>query len=416
MTAEALTDTATSLDVDSVRRDFPILSRKIHGKPLVFLDSAASAQKPRQVIEAVDYIYENEYANVHRGIHWLSERATDRMESARETVRAFLNAGSTKEIVFTRSTTESINLVASSWGRKFLKAGDEIILSEMEHHSNIVPWQFLRDELGVALRIAPITDDGELRMDELAKLLGPRTKLVAITHISNVLGTVLPVREIVRMAHDAGAKVLLDGAQAVTHLSVDVRDLDCDFYAFSGHKLYGPSGIGVLYGKEELLDAMPPYMGGGEMIRSVTFGKSEWADLPYKFEAGTPAIAQAVGLGAAIDYVTGLGMDNIAVHEQDLLSYATQRLSSIDGLKFFGTAAGKASVVSFTLDCAHPHDVGTLVDRAGVAIRVGHHCAQPLMDRMGVAATARASFGLYNTRDEIDTLTEALEGVVEFFG
>jgi cysteine desulfurase/selenocysteine lyase len=416
MTAEALTETAASLDVDSVRRDFPILSREIHGKKLVFLDSAASAQKPRQVIEAVDYLYENEYANVHRGIHWLSERATDRMESARETVRAFLNAGSTKEIVFTRSTTESINLVASSWGRKFLKAGDEIILSEMEHHSNIVPWQFLRDELGVALRIAPITDDGELRLDELAKLLGPRTRLVAITHISNVLGTVLPVKEIVRMAHDVGAKVLLDGAQAVTHLSVDVRDLDCDFYAFSGHKLYGPSGIGVLYGKEELLDAMPPYMGGGEMIRSVTFGKSEWADLPYKFEAGTPAIAQAVGLGAAIDYVNGLGMDNIAVHEQDLLSYATQRLSSIDGLKFFGTAAGKASVVSFTLDCAHPHDVGTLVDRAGVAIRVGHHCAQPLMDRMGVAATARASFGLYNTRDEIDTLCEALEGVVEFFG
>ena len=416
MTAEALTETAASLDVDSVRKDFPILSREIHGKKLVFLDSAASAQKPRQVIEAVDYLYENEYANVHRGIHWLSERATDRMESARETVRAFLNAGSTREIVFTRSTTESINLVASSWGRKFLKAGDEIILSEMEHHSNIIPWQFLRDEKGVVIRIAPITDDGELRLDELAKLLGPRTKLVAITHISNVLGTVLPVKEIVRMAHDVGAKVLLDGAQAVTHLSVDVRDLDCDFYAFSGHKLYGPSGIGVLYGKEELLDAMPPYMGGGEMIRSVTFGKSEWADLPYKFEAGTPAIAQAVGLGAAIDYVTGLGMDNIAVHEQDLLSYATQRLSSIDVLKFFGTAAGKASVVSFTLDCAHPHDVGTLVDRAGVAIRVGHHCAQPLMDRMGVAATARASFGLYNTRDEIDTLCEALEGVVEFFG
>ncbi len=416
MTVEALTRAAAVFDVDSVRRDFPILSREIHGKPLVFLDSAASAQKPRQVIEAVDYLYQNEYANVHRGIHWLSERATDRMEGARETVRRFLNAGSTREIIFTRSTTESINLVASSWGRTFLEPGDEIILSEMEHHSNIIPWQFLRDEKGVVIRVAPVTDDGELRMGELAKLLGPRTRLVAITHISNVLGTVVPVREIVRMAHDVGAKVLLDGAQAVTHLSVDVRDLDCDFYAFSGHKLYGPSGIGVLYGKEELLDAMPPYMGGGEMIKSVTFAKSEWADLPHKFEAGTPAIAQAVGLGAAIDYVTGLGMDNIAVHEQDLLSYATQRLSSVDGLKFFGTAAGKASVVSFTLDCAHPHDIGTLVDRAGVAIRVGHHCAQPLMDRMGVAATARASFGLYNTRDEIDTLTEALEGVVEFFG
>jgi cysteine desulfurase/selenocysteine lyase len=286
----------------------------------------------------------------------------------------------------------------------------------MEHHSNIIPWQFLRDELGVVLRIAPVTDDGEFRLDEFAKLLGERTKLVAITHMSNVLGTIVPVADVVRMAHDAGARVLLDGAQAVTHIPVDVQALNCDFYVFSGHKLYGPSGIGVLYGKEELLEAMPPYMGGGEMIRSVTFEKAEWADLPYKFEAGTPAIAQAVGLGAAVDYVTGLGLDAIGMHEGDLLNYATQRLVSIDGLKIIGTAPGKASVLSFTMDCAHPHDIGTLVDRAGVAIRVGHHCAQPLMDRLGVAATARASFGLYNTRGEVDALAESLEAVKEFFG
>lgn len=413
-TAEAILKPV--FDVEAVRRDFPILTREIHGKPLVFLDSAASAQKPRQVIEAERYIYENEYANVHRGIHYLSQICTDRMETARDKVRAFLNARKSAEIVFTRNATESINLVAASWGRKFLKAGDEIVISEMEHHSNIIPWQFLRDELGVVLRIAPVTGDGEFRLDDFAKLLGKRTKLVSITHMSNVLGTIVPVADAVRMAHEAGAKVLLDGAQAVTHIPVDVQALDCDFYAFSGHKLYGPSGIGVLYGKEALLDAMPPYMGGGEMIRSVTFEKAEWADLPYKFEAGTPAIAQAVGLGAAVDYVTGLGMDNIAAHEADLLNYATQRLSAIDGLKIVGTAPGKASVLSFTMDCAHPHDIGTLVDRAGVAIRVGHHCAQPLMDRLCLAATARASFGLYNTRGEVDVLASSLEAVREFFG
>ncbi len=338
------------------------------------------------------------------------------MEAARETVRGFLNAASTKEIVFTRNATESINLVAASWGRNFLKAGDEIVISEMEHHSNIIPWQLLRAEKDIVLRVAPVSDEGELVMDGFARLLNERTRLVAITHMSNVLGTIVPVRDIVRMAHDAGAKVLLDGAQAVTHIPVDMRALDCDFYVFSGHKLYGPSGIGVLYAKEALLDAMPPYMGGGEMIRSVTFEKAEWADLPYKFEAGTPAIAQSVGLGAAIDYVTGLGLDAIGAHEAELVTYANQRLSSIDGLKLIGTAPGKASVVSFTMDCAHPHDIGTLVDRAGVAIRVGHHCAQPLMDRLGVAATARASFGLYNTRAEVDRLTEVLEGVREFFG
>lgn len=412
--AEAMTSPV--FDVEAARRDFPILTREIHGKPLVFLDSAASAQKPRQVIDAERYIYENEYANVHRGIHYLSQICTDRMEAAREKIRVFLNAGKTGEIIFTRNATESINLVAASWGRKFLKAGDEIILSEMEHHSNIIPWQFLRDELGVVLRIAPVTDDGEFRMDAFAELLGERTKLVAITHMSNVLGTIVPVADVVRMAHDAGAKVLLDGAQAVTHIPVDVQALDCDFYVFSGHKLYGPSGIGVLYGKEEMLEAMPPYMGGGEMIRAVTFEKAEWADLPYKFEAGTPAIAQAVGLGAAVDYVTGLGLDAIGAHEADLLTYATQRLSAVEGLKIVGTAPGKASVLSFTMDCAHPHDIGTLVDRAGVAIRVGHHCAQPLMDRMCLAATARASFGLYNTRGEVDVLANSLEAVQEFFG
>jgi cysteine desulfurase/selenocysteine lyase len=413
-TAEAMVKPA--FDVEAVRRDFPILAREVHGKPLVFLDSAASAQKPRRVIDAIKYVYENEYANVHRGIHWMSERATDRMEAARETVRRFLNAGGTSEIVFTRNATEAINLVSASWGRNFLKPGDEIVITEMEHHSNIIPWQFLREEKGVVIRVAPVTDAGEFRLDEFASLLNERTKLVAITHISNVLGTVVPVREVVRMAHDAGAKVLVDGAQAVMHATVDVRDLDCDFYAFSGHKLYGPSGIGVLYGKEALLDAMPPYMGGGMMISSVSFETSEWADLPHKFEAGTPAIAEAIGLGAAIDYVTGLGLDAIASHEQDVLHYATQRLASVDGLKFIGTAPGKASVLSFTMDCAHPHDIGTLVDRAGIAIRVGHHCAQPLMDRLGVPATGRASFGVYNTRAEADALASALQGVREFFG
>lgn len=413
-TAEAIVSPA--FDVEAVRRDFPILSQSVHGKPLVFLDSAASAQKPRQVIDAVSRVYETEYANVHRGIHWMSERATDRMEAARETVRQFLNAGSTSEIVFTRNTTEAINLVSASWGRNTLKAGDEIVITEMEHHSNIIPWQFLRDEKGVVIRVAPVTDDGEFRLDDFAALLNERTKLVAITHISNVLGTVVPLKEVVRLAHDAGAKVLVDGAQAVMHAAVDVRDLDCDFYAFSGHKLYGPSGAGILYGKEALLDAMPPYMGGGMMISSVSFEKSEWAALPHKFEAGTPAIAEAIGLGAAVDYVTGLGLDAIAAHEQDLLGYATQRLASIDGLKIIGTAPGKASVLSFTMDCAHPHDIGTLVDRAGIAIRVGHHCAQPLMDRLGVTATGRASFGVYNTRAEADALAEALQAVRDFFG
>ena len=403
-------------DVDRVRTDFPILGREVYGRRLVFLDSAASAQKPRAVIDAESSVYENDYANVHRGVHFLSEHATARFEGAREIVQRFVNAAHAHEIIFTRNATEAINLVAASYGRSQLAAGDEIIISELEHHSNIVPWQLLRDEKGIVLRIAPISDDGELSMHEFEKLLSPKTKLVAISHMSNVLGTVLPVREITAKAHAVGAKVLLDGCQAVTHQSVDVRALDCDFYVFSGHKLYGPSGIGVLYGKEALLDAMPPYQGGGEMISRVTFEKSTWAPLPHKFEAGTPAIAQAIAFGAAIDYVSALGMDRIAEHERDVLTYATQRLSAVKGLKIIGTAPGKASVLSFTLDGVHPHDIATIVDRDGVAIRAGHHCALPLMERMGVPATARASFALYNMRSEVDTLGEALEHAQEIFG
>ncbi len=403
-------------DVDRVRADFPILAREVHGRRLVFLDSAASAQKPRQVIDAVRSVYESEYANVHRGVYFLSERCTARYEGARETVRRFLNAAHRHEIIFTRSATEAINLVAATYGRRFLEAGDAVVVSTMEHHSNIVPWQMLRDEKGLELKVAPISDDGELLMDEFAKLLGPRTKLVAVTHTSNVLGTVTPAKEIVRLAHDAGAKVLFDGAQAAVHRRVDVQDLDCDFYTFTGHKLYGPSGIGVLYAKAELLEAMPPYQGGGDMIADVSFERSTWAKPPHKFEAGTPAIAQAIGLAAAIDYVEAIGIERIAEHERDLLNYATQRLSAVAGLKVFGTAPNKASVISFTLDGAHPHDIGTVVDRAGVAIRTGHHCALPLMDRLGLPATARASFGLYNTRAEADALAEALDEAVEIFG
>jgi cysteine desulfurase / selenocysteine lyase len=403
-------------DVDSIRTDFPILTREVHGRPLVFLDSAASAQKPRQVIEAESNVYENDYANVHRGVHFLSERATMRFEDARERLQRYINAANAHEIIFTRNATEAINLVASSFGRSTLTAGDEIIISELEHHSNIVPWQFLRDEKGIVLKIAPISDDGEFLMHKFEELLSPRTKLVAISHMSNVLGTILPARDIVERAHAVGAKVLLDGCQAVTHLPVDVQTLDCDFYVFSAHKLYGPSGIGVLYGKEALLEAMPPYQGGGEMISRVTFEKSTWADLPHKFEAGTPAIAQAIAFGAAVDYVTAIGLDQIAAHERDVLTYATQRLSAIKGLKIIGTAPGKASVLSFTMDDAHPHDIATIVDRAGIAIRAGHHCALPLMDRLGVPATARASFALYNTRHEVDALGEALEQVRSIFG
>ncbi len=415
MSAIADTMVASGYDVEAVRRDFPILARAVHGRPLVFLDSAASAQKPTQVLDAVRGVYEQEYANVHRGAYWLSERATDSFEGARETVRQFINAADRREVVFTRNATESINLVAASYGRTFLQPGDEIVITEMEHHSNIVPWQFLRDEKGIVLKVAPVSDDGVFLLDEFERLLGSRTKLVALTHVSNVLGTVVPVEDVVKLAHDAGAKVLIDGCQAVMHMPVDVQALDCDFYVFSGHKFYGPSGIGVLYGKADLLNAMPPYMGGGEMIKTVSFERSTWADLPHKFEAGTPAIAQAIGLGAAIDYVNDMGLDSIGAHEADLLRYATQRLSAVEGLKVIGTAPGKASVISFTLDCAHPHDIATIVDRAGVAIRAGHHCALPLMERMGIPAAARASFGLYNTRADADALANALETVREIF-
>ncbi len=409
-------DVGTAYDVEGYRRDFPILSEQVHGKPLIYLDNAASAQKPRQVVDAVRYVYEHEYANVHRGVHYMSEHATAAYEGARAKVQKFLNAKHAHEIIFTRNTTEAINMVAATYGRTFLEPGDEIVISIMEHHSNIVPWQMVRDEKGLVLKAAPVSDDGEFLIDEFKKLLTPKTKLVAITHTSNALGTVTPVAEIVRLAHEAGAKVLLDGSQAVVHMPVDVAALDCDFYVFTGHKLYGPSGVGVLYGKEDVLNAMPPFLGGGEMISRVTIEESTWAALPNKFEAGTPMIAQAIGLGAAIDYVTGIGMERIAAHEQDLLLYATQQLSSIPGLKIYGTAPAKASVISFGLGDAHPHDIATIIDRAGVACRAGHHCAQPLMDRMGVPAMTRASFGLYNTRADADVLVEALEFTREFLG
>ncbi|MPY73643.1 MAG: SufS family cysteine desulfurase [Alphaproteobacteria bacterium] len=407
---------AAPLDIQRVRADFPAMSLEVHGRPLVFLDSGASAQKPRVVLDTMRRVYESEYANVHRGAYYLSERSTALYEGARDKLRDFLNARDRKEIIFTRNATESINLVAYAWGRKNLKAGDEIVISAMEHHSNIVPWQMLRDEMGLTLKIAPVSDDGEFLLDAFKALLTDRTKLVAITHVSNVLGTITPVKEIVRLAHDAGAKVLLDGAQAAVHLPVDVQDIGCDFYAVTGHKLYGPTGIGVLYGKEAILDAMPPFMSGGDMIGSVSFEKTTWAPLPAKFEAGTPAIVQAIGLGAAVDYMTGLGREKIAAHEHDLLNYATQRLASIDGLKIYGTAPNKAAVISFTLGDIHAHDVSTIIDRAGVAIRAGHHCAEPLMERLGVAATARASFGVYNTREDADALVKALETVQEIFG
>jgi len=406
---------APTFDVVRARRDFPILTRKVHGRPLVYLDSAASAQKPRQVIEAMDEVMAQGYANVHRGAHYLSQTLTDRYEAVRESVARFINAGSDQEIVFTRNATEAINLAAHSFGRR-LAAGDEIVLSEMEHHANIVPWQLLRERSGVVLKVVPITDDGALRMEAYEALLGPKTKLIAIAHVSNVLGTVNPVNEIVRLAHARDIPVLLDGSQAVVHSKVDVRDIGADFYAFTGHKLYGPTAIGVLYGKMDLLKTLPPFLGGGDMIRSVSFEKTTFATPPQRFEAGTPPIVEAIGLAAAIDYVESLGMEAIAAHEQSLLSYANQKLAAIDGLTLQGTAPGKCGIVSFTMTQAHPHDIGTVVDRAGVALRAGHHCAQPLMQRLGLTATARASFGLYNTREEIDALADALGTVAEIFG
>jgi cysteine desulfurase/selenocysteine lyase len=404
-----------AFDVERVRADFPILQEMVHGKPLVYLDSGASAQKPTAVLAAMDEVYRTSYANVHRGAYYFSQHLTDRYEGVRAKVARFLNAGSDQEIVFTRSVTEAINLVAYSFGGQ-LKAGDEVVISEMEHHANIVPWQLLRDRVGIALKVVPVADDGSFRMDAYAALLGPKTKLVAVTHTSNVLGTVTPMKEIIRLAHKAGARVLVDGAQAVVHGKVDVRDLDADFYGFTGHKLYGPTAIGILYGKAELLKDMPPFQGGGDMIRSVSFEETTYAEPPLRFEAGTPPIVEAIGLGAAIDYVNAIGQDAIAAHEAGLLAYATQRLQQVEGLTIVGTAKEKASIISFVLDGIHPHDIGTIVDREGVAIRVGHHCAQPLMERFGVTATARASMGLYNTRAEIDVLVKALEKVKDIFG
>ena len=399
---------SSPFDVAKVRADFPILSRTVHGKPLVFLDSAASAQKPRQVIEAVTKAYAEEYANVHRGAYYLSETATANYEAAREKVRHFINAKSVSEVVFTKGATEAINLVAATYGRSVMKAGDEVVITAVEHHSNIVPWQLLREATGCVLRVAPVNPEGSIDISAFAKTIGPRTKLVAIAHVSNVLGTVLPVREIAELAHAAGARVMLDGCQGIVHRHVDVQDLGCDFYVFSGHKLYGPTGIGVLWARAELLDAMPPYQGGGDMIDSVTFAKTTWAPPPAKFEAGTPPIAQAIGLGAAIDYLNSLDRMAAADHEDALLRHAMTRLSEIPGVRLIGTAPHKAAVQSFVMDGAHPHDLATVLDRSGVCVRAGHHCAQPLMDLLGVSATTRASFGIYNTIDEVEALVSAL--------
>jgi cysteine desulfurase/selenocysteine lyase len=405
-----------AFDVARVRADFPILSQKVFGQPLVYFDSAASAQKPRQVIEAMSHAYETCYANVHRGVHRMSQLTTDAFEAGREKVARFLNAGSADEIVFTRNATEAFNLVATCFSSAHMGPGDEVIISTLEHHANIVPWQMLRDRLGIVLRIVPIDDAGNFLLDEYEALLGPRTRLVAVTHVSNALGTVVPVKQVIARAHARNIPALLDGCQAVPHMMVDVRALDADFYIFTGHKLYGPTGIGVLYGKSELLNALPPYQGGGEMIASVTFEKTTFKAAPHRFEAGTPPIVEVIGLGAAIDYVLSLGQDAIAAHEHGLRTYAEARLARVPGLRILGTAREKASIVSFVMDSAHPHDIGTIVDRAGVAVRTGHHCAQPLMQRLDVAATARASLALYNTREEVDVLAQALESVHEIFG
>jgi cysteine desulfurase/selenocysteine lyase len=403
-------------DAWKIRRDFPILGRKVNGKPLVYLDNAATAQKPQVVIDTLDRFYREANSNVHRGVHFLSQLATEEYEKARVTAQRFLNATEAREIIFVRGTTEGINLVASTFGRSQVKAGDEILISAMEHHSNIVPWQMLCEEKGAVLRVAPINDEGEIRLDEFEKLLTPKTKLVAVVHLSNALGTLNPVGKIIEMAHRRKVPVLLDGAQAAPHLQVDVRDLDCDFYVFSGHKLYGPTGIGVLYGRAALLEAMPPYQGGGEMISSVTFEKTTYNTIPNKFEAGTPHVAGAVGLAAAIDYLAGLDREAVEAYERDLLSYATRALLEIPGLRIIGTAREKAGVISFVLEGIHPHDIGTIVDQEGIAIRTGHHCAQPVMDRFGVPATARASLAFYNTKEDIDALVASLHKVKEVFG
>jgi len=407
--------TAESFDVEKIRKDFPMLGSRMNGHALVYLDSAATAQKPRAVIGRMNEFYKNEYATVRRGVYTFSQLSTRECELVRERCRKFLNAASVSEIIFTKGATEAINLVATAFGRKFLKKGDEIILSTIEHHSNIVPWQRLAEEKGLVLKVIPVNDRGELIMEEFEKMLGPRTYMVCVGHISNALGTINSVKEIIKLAHHAGASVLIDGAQAAPHTQIDVRDLDCDFYCFSGHKVYGPSGIGVLYGKMKHLEAMDPYQFGGDMIETVTFEKTTFAKPPAKFEAGTPPIVETIGLGAALDYLEGIGYSEIHQYEEELLRYATEKLSEVPGLRIIGTAAEKASLISFVIEGIHPHDIGTVLDQQGIAVRAGHHCAQPTMRRFGVAATARASFAFYNTKEEIDKLVKGLHKVLEVF-
>jgi cysteine desulfurase/selenocysteine lyase len=402
-------------DVEAVRRDFPILARTVHGKPLVYLDNAATTQKPAPVLEAEHRFYEEHYANIHRGVHLLSVEATEAYEEAREKVRKMLNARRPQELVFVRGTTEAINLVAQTYGRSRVAAGDDVVISALEHHSDIVPWQLLCEEKGARLKVAPINFDGEILLDEFERLLTPRTRLVAVSHVSNALGTVTPIERIIEIAHASGVPVLVDGAQAAPRMKLDLQKMGCDFYACSGHKLYGPTGVGVLYGREDLLEEMPPYQGGGDMIRSVTFEKTTYNVLPYKFEAGTPNIAGAIGFGAAIDYVGALGISNVEAHEADLLSYAQREISAIRGVRVIGNARHKAAVLSFIIEGVHPHDIGTVLDGEGIAVRTGHHCAQPVMDFYKIPATARASFGLYNTRTEIDALIEGIHRVIRMF-
>ena len=413
--AEAASAVESVFEVQRIRRDFPILTRSIRDQNLVYLDNAATTQKPQPVLDALSSYYATGNANIHRGVYLLSEEATAAYDLARGKVQGLLNARAAHEIIFTRNSTESINLVAQSYGRQNLGPGDEILITHMEHHSNIVPWQLLCEQVGARLCVAPIDGDGTLQLDEFQRLISPRTRLVAVVHLSNSLGTINPVQDIVRMAHARGVPVLIDGSQSVYHMPVDVQALDCDFYVFTGHKLYGPTGIGVLYGRESLLEQMPPYQGGGDMIRSVTFDKTTYAELPHKFEAGTPHIAGAIGLGAAVDYLRSVGFEGIGRHEADLLAYGTNALSEVKGLRLIGTSPNKASILSFVMDGAHPHDIGTIVDADGIAIRTGHHCTQPVMDRFGVPATARASIAMYNTHEEIDALVKALEHVRETF-
>ncbi|HVH89240.1 MAG TPA: cysteine desulfurase [Terriglobales bacterium] len=406
---------STGFDVARVRRDFPILAQKVRGKDLVYLDNAATSQKPQQVVDAITRYYQSGNANIHRGVHFLSEHATEEHEAAREAVRQFINATRTEELIFVRGTTEGINLIAQTYGRAHVGSGDEVLISAMEHHSNIVPWQILCEQQGAKLRVIPINDQGELLMDEFQKLMSPRTKIIAVAHVSNALGTINPIREIVKIAHARNVPVLVDGAQGVPHIKVDVQNLDCDFYAFSSHKMYGPMGMGVLYGKYDLLNAMPPYQGGGDMIRSVTFEKTTYNQLPYKFEAGTPDVAGAIGLAAAVNYLNGLGIESVAAHEHELLAYATAELSKLSGIRVIGNAREKAAVLSFVLEGVHPHDIGTILDQEGIAVRTGHHCAQPIMQRFGIPATVRASFGLYNTKSEVDALVAGIDKVREVF-